>query len=111
MEKLAMLLDYHWCSGCHSCEVACQMEHDYQPDQGGIVVTQIGPWKISEDVWQFDNVVHITRQCDMCAQRKLKGKKSACEQACQACCLKVGPVNELAQEAAQGTEKILIVGR
>ena len=26
MAKYGLLVDAQWCSGCHSCEIACQME-------------------------------------------------------------------------------------
>lgn len=111
MEKLAMLISYHWCSGCHSCEVACQMEHGFSCDEGGIVLSQVGPWRLEGERWQYDHVPHISRQCDLCAERLAKGKKAACEQACQARCLKVGPADELAKEALGKEAQLLIIGR
>ena len=38
-----LLINYHYCTGCHSCEVSCQMEHDLPVDRKGIVVQKIGP--------------------------------------------------------------------
>ena len=29
MARYAILIDYDYCTGCHTCEVACQQEHDY----------------------------------------------------------------------------------
>lgn len=26
MSGYGILIDYNWCTGCHSCEMACQME-------------------------------------------------------------------------------------
>ena len=29
-EKYGLLIDYTWCTGCHSCEMACKVEHGWQ---------------------------------------------------------------------------------
>ena len=34
--KFACLVNYDWCTGCHSCEIACQMEHGMPVGQSGI---------------------------------------------------------------------------
>ena len=109
MSKKAMLLDYQWCTGCHSCEMACQMEHGYENGRCGIVVSTIGPWNLGDGKWQYDNVVGMTALCDLCAERAALGKEPSCVQHCQAHALKVGDAAELAAEAAAGPKKILIV--
>lgn len=109
MAKTAMLLDYQWCTGCHSCEVACQMDHGYSAEHSGIEVSEVGPWKLPDGSWQYDNVVHLTALCDLCGERRAKGKLAACAQHCQANCLTVGPVEELAEKAAASSKSLLIV--
>ena len=52
MAAKGLLVDYEWCSGCHTCEVACQIEHGYPTDQWGIKVCEVGPWKYGEKKWQ-----------------------------------------------------------
>ena len=42
MGAKGLLVDYEWCSGCHTCEVACQLEHGYPGDQWGIKVHEVG---------------------------------------------------------------------
>ena len=42
MAKYGLLVDAQWCSGCHSCEIACQMEHGLPVGQTGIKVVKIG---------------------------------------------------------------------
>ena len=51
MAAKGLLVDYEWCSGCHTCEVACQIEHGYPTDQWGIKVCEVGPWKYGEKKW------------------------------------------------------------
>ena len=41
MARYALLIDYDYCTGCHSCEVACQQEHDYPVGTNGVVVTNL----------------------------------------------------------------------
>lgn len=109
MTGKAMLLDYQWCTGCHSCEVACQMEHGYKDGRSGVVVSTIGPWNLGDGMWQYDNVVNFTNLCDFCAGRAALGKGPSCVQHCQANALKFGDPLELAVEAASGHKKLLIV--
>lgn len=94
MNRKALLIDYKWCTGCHTCEVACQMEHDYPVGLAGMKVNQIGPWQIDEDTWQFDNVPIPTDLCDGCKSRVSAGKLPSCVSHCQAKCMEYGPVTE-----------------
>ena len=73
MAKYGILVDAQWCSGCHSCEVACQMEHGLPVGQTGIKVVKIGPWVIGDEAdenWQFSYLPIPTKQCDTCAARR-----------------------------------------
>ncbi|MEG1494568.1 MAG: oxidoreductase [Gordonibacter sp.] len=100
MAAYGLLIDYEWCTGCHSCEFACQMEHGFPVGQTGILVSEVGPWKIAEDVWQLAYVPAPTDQCDQCVARQGLGKVPTCVQHCQAKCLEYGPVNELVAKFA-----------
>ena len=40
-------IDYEYCSGCHTCEIACQQENGLGPDKYGIKLHQIGPDQLS----------------------------------------------------------------
>ena len=93
--KQAIAIDYEFCSGCHSCEIACQQEHGLAPDQYGIKVHQIGPDQLSETTWQYEFVPIPTDRCDRCAMRLDKGKRPSCEQHCQAGVIYVGTLEEL----------------
>lgn len=44
MAKYGLLVDYQWCTGCHSCEIACQMEHKMPVGKSGILVHDMGHW-------------------------------------------------------------------
>ena len=36
MTEYGLLIDYHYCTGCLSCEVACQQEHNHPAGKSGI---------------------------------------------------------------------------
>ena len=106
--KQKILIDYGYCSGCHSCEIACQQEHGLEPDVFGIKLTQIGPDQIAPRKWQYEFVPIPTDRCDLCAHRQAQGKRPSCEQHCQAGCIRVGTLEELADDLHK--DKIALFG-
>lgn len=107
MAKLGILVDYEWCTGCHSCEMACQMEHGFPIGQSGVVVQEVGPWRIEGDHWQFGYLPAFTEQCDLCAARRAQGKVPTCVSHCQAKCLEYGELDELATKLEAKTKQSL----
>lgn len=96
-----LLIDTEWCSGCHTCEIACQMEHGLPVGQTGILVNQIGPWEISEGKFQLSYLPSPTSQCDGCAARLDAGKSlPTCVKHCQAQCMEYGTLEELAPKVS-----------
>ena len=98
-----LLIDYKWCYGCHTCEIACQQAHEgYAPtkvgEQGkfGIKIFEIGPFDLGDDRYQYEFIPVPTSYCDLCAERVGKGKEPTCVKHCQAGCMTYGPVDELA---------------
>ncbi|MEG0071407.1 MAG: 4Fe-4S binding protein [Raoultibacter sp.] len=96
--KTMLLVDYEYCTGCHTCEVACQQEHGLGAEEFGIKLTQIGPDQIDERHWQYEFVPVPTDRCDRCAERLAEGKDPSCVHHCQAGCLYVGSLEELADK-------------
>ena len=94
-----LVVDYDYCSGCHTCEIACQQEHGFAPDQYGIKLTQVGPDQITERKWQYDFVPVPT---DRCAKRQDSGKVPSCVQHCQAGCIYVGTLDEVSDKLGKG---------
>ena len=107
MAEYGLLIDYEWCSGCHTCEVACQMEHDFPTDQYGIKILDVGPWEYDEHKWVYGYMPFPTDQCDMCADRTSKGKLPTCVHHCQAACMKYGTLQELGSELAKKEKQTL----
>ena len=108
MTDYAILVDYEWCSGCHTCEVACQMEHDLPTDQFGIKISEIGPWRYGERSWQLTNFPVLTEQCDYCEARVSQGKLPTCVHHCQARCLTFGTLEELTGKLAAKRHQALL---
>ena len=105
----ALLIDVNYCTGCHTCEVACQNEHGFEPDRLGIEVRQVGPFVLNEEEtrYQYDFFPYPTAFCDGCGRRVAKGKRPSCVQHCQAGCMQYGDVEELAP-AIKGHKQLLI---
>lgn len=102
-----LLVDYEWCTGCHTCEVACQMEHGLPTDQWGIKISEVGIWEYAPKTWQYAYLPVPTDQCDLCADRVSKGKLPTCVHHCQAKCLSYGKLEDLAKELAKKPKQTL----
>jgi Fe-S-cluster-containing dehydrogenase component len=95
MVRNGLLIDYEYCTGCHSCEVACKQEHGYPAGTWGIRVSEIITEKPSGK-HRIDNLPFITEYCDLCAARTKQGESPACVKHCQAWCMYYGRVTDLA---------------
>jgi len=97
MNERAMLIDVYYCTGCHTCEVACQQENGYDAGQFGITVTEHVLQK--KDGLTIDYVPYMTGLCNFCEERVLGGGKPSCVKHCQARCMSFGTVEEIIKEA------------
>jgi Fe-S-cluster-containing dehydrogenase component len=112
MSNNALYVNYHYCTGCHACEVACMQEHGFaSKEANGIVVYKMGPWT-AEGVNQslILNFVPIpTDLCDLCVDRADEGRLPTCVHHCQARCLEYGDAAELAAKAEPPKSAVFIV--
>jgi len=109
MATNGLLIDYHFCTGCHSCEIACSMEHATPIGQLGIKVMEVGPWQISEDKWQLNYVPIPTELCNLCEERVALGKLPTCVHHCQADVMRYGPIEELTERMQGRSHQVLFV--
>lgn len=107
MERLGLLIDYEFCTGCHSCEVACQMEHGLPTDRWGIKLTQIGPWSLGVDDAEFAFIPIPTKLCNLCAERTERGERPTCVKHCMSKVISYGPVEELAKGLMEKPKQVL----
>ncbi len=100
MAKRAMLIDYQYCTGCHSCEVSCKKEKELKGDEWGISVKEYGPVMFPDGKWEWDFIPAPSRLCDLCEQRASEGKVPLCELHCLAAVIKVVPIEKISEQLA-----------
>jgi Fe-S-cluster-containing dehydrogenase component len=111
MSRYGILIDYEFCSNCHTCEVSCKEELDIPEGRWGIRVYEIGPWKIDGERWQLTYVPVPTDLCNLCESRVAKGKLPLCVHNCYTGVMEFGPVEELSKKLADKARQVLFVPR
>ena len=105
MAKNGLLIDYAYCTGCHTCEVACQQEHGYPAGKFGITVV--------EHILETNDGLALYYQpfptdlCNLCAHRTKAGQKPACVKHCLASCMYFGPLERLVEEMEGRSRTVL----
>jgi len=98
----AILINYEYCTGCHSCEVACKKQLELAKGDFGIKLTETGPsqYQSGDEAgkWEWSWLPVITKACNMCEDRTEKGKMPMCVQHCQAWCMYYGEAEELVKK-------------
>ncbi|MGI6217139.1 MAG: hypothetical protein ACOYIK_05955 [Coriobacteriales bacterium] len=105
---MGLLVNYRWCDGCHSCELACQMANELPPEQFGIKLCQVGPWEYGDGKWEYTYIPAITDQCNLCGERQAQGKLPACVQHCQANCLQIVDAHEGGEIASRNSKTLFM---
>lgn len=107
-----LLINTEYCTGCHSCEVACKKELGLGEGEYGIKLSETGPWRYGSGPaagsWEWTWTPVITKACDMCEGRVAVGKMPMCVQHCQAWCMYHGEVDELARKMDGGGRWVLL---
>lgn len=106
MSRQGLLINYGWCTGCHSCEIACRNARGIPRGKWGIKLTEVGPWKLTDEKWEWNYVPVPTDLCDLCADRVAEGKTPACVHHCLAKCIEFGTLEELCRRMEQIGEKV-----
>jgi Fe-S-cluster-containing dehydrogenase component len=101
-----LLIDYEYCTGCYSCQVACAQEHNWPAGLGGIRVIEYVQ-NLPNDKAYLTYLPFPTELCVLCASRTKKGQQPACVQTCLAACMKYGTVEELARELQKKPRQVL----
>jgi Fe-S-cluster-containing dehydrogenase component len=108
-ENYGLLIDYEWCTGCHSCEMACKVELGLGQGHYGIKLFEDGPRMMPDGKWEYLYLPVPTSLCNLCEQRVAQGKLPTCVHHCQSACMSYGPVSELAKKAAAKPKSSLFV--
>ena len=109
MAKFGLLIDYNYCTGCHTCEVACQQEHDFPVGKNGIRVTEY-VYETSDKV-RVDHLPFITDLCDLCINRYQSGEEPSCVKHCQSKCMEFGYLDKLVKEMEDRPKMVLYAPR
>lgn len=106
-----MLVDYEWCSGCHSCEMACSVElshKDFPQGHAGVKVHEEGLYWIGEDKATDIFMPVFTDLCDQCTKRRAVGEEEpSCVKHCQAHVLTFGDLGELTVKLSAKSKQVL----
>ncbi len=105
-EPRGLLIDYDFCTGCHSCEVACKQAHNYPAGVWGIRVHEFVQEKPNGAV-EISYLPQPTDLCTLCEQRTQQGDVPSCVKHCQADCLRVGTITELLEVLAAKPKQVL----
>ena len=97
-----ILINNEYCTGCHSCEVACKKYLELPEGKYGIKLSETGPFEYTDDEsvrpadrWEWTYTPIVTKACNLCADRTAKGKMPMCVQHCQAWCMYFGELDDL----------------
>ena len=108
--KYGLLIDYEYCTGCFTCQVACAQEYHWPAGMGGIRVIEIEQ-QLPNDRAYLTYLPFPTELCILCAPRTRQGLEPACVQHCMAACMKYGKIEELAKEMGKKPRMVLWVPR
>jgi Fe-S-cluster-containing dehydrogenase component len=109
MSTNALVIDYEFCTGCHTCEVACKKYLELPKGQFGIKILQDGPRQLENGKWELNYLPMPTSLCDLCAGRLAEGKDANCVHHCPAHAMHFGPVEEMAKLVAEKGNRVLFV--
>ena len=110
-----ILVNYEFCTGCHSCEVACKKKLGLPEGEFGIKLTETGPFEYKDatsnkERWEWTWLPVLTKACDMCEDRTQEVKIPSCVQHCQAWCMYYVEVEDLAKKI-DGTSRCALLTR
>lgn len=107
MSEYGILIDYEYCTGCRTCEVACKQEYGRPAGKvGGVEVTEYTHTLPNGKLF-ITNIPHFTRACVFCAGRVKKGLKPACVQHCMADILTFDRIKNLQEQIPKKRKAIL----
>lgn len=106
-KEYGILIDYEFCTNCHTCEVACKKELGLPSGQNGIKVLEYGPIKNVKGDWEWTYLPLPTELCDLCAERTAQGRLPKCVHHCQSGVMYWGPLPELAEKLAEKPKQVL----
>lgn len=111
MSQYGLLIDYGYCTNCHSCEVACEEAHGFEPEKRGIRVFEDGPFEYERDKWNWNYIPVPSDRCDLCSERVANHVEPSCVRHCLAGVMKFGRIDDLAEELKKHPKQVLWMPR
>jgi len=108
--EFGLLIDYEYCTGCHSCELACAQEYNHKPGIRGIKVFEVEQ-TLPNGGEYLAFFPFPTETCLLCPHLTREGLEPACVKHCMAACMKHGKIEELAKELSRKPRMVLWVPR
>lgn len=108
MGKIGLMIDYEYCTGCQSCELACKNEHGFPMDTWGIKMVEFGPFEMEDGKIEWNYLPFPTSYCDLCKDRVDAGDIPTCVLHCLANVIDWGPVEELTGKLEEKGSKVVI---
>lgn len=99
--KNALLINYQYCSGCHSCEIACRNALGLGLGEWGMKLTEVEPFELDDGSFEWIYQPVPTKLCNLCEDRVEAGKKPACVHNCLALCIESGTLEEMMDRAEE----------
>lgn len=101
-----LLIDYEYCTGCYTCQVACCQENGWEAGMSGMqVIEQVQ--KLPKGKAYLTYLPFPTELCILCAPRTKKGDQPACVHHCMAGCIQYGRIEDLAKEMKKKNRMVL----
>ena len=110
MPQNGLLVEYEYCSGCRTCEVACKQEHNYPVGKGGIYLNEIITENNNGRI-RIDYIPFLTQHCNLCAARTAKGELPSCVKHCESACMMYGTITKLAKEMKNRPRSVIFAPR
>ena len=101
MATYGLMIDNEYCTGCHTCEIACRNELGLPQGQWGIKLLEMGPWRKTDGTWEGKYVPVPTTSCNLCEGRVAAGGEPSCALHCLANAIEYGTLEELAVKMAE----------
>ncbi len=105
-ERKGLLIDYEYCTGCYTCQVACAQEYRRPKEQIGMYISEIVTMKADKKPY-ITYIPFPTENCNLCAGRTSRGLEPACVKHCMANVIKHGVVEELANDMKKKSRTVL----
>ena len=104
--EYGLLIDYEFCTGCYTCQVACCQEYGWEAGMSGMQVIEMVQ-KLPNEKACLTFLPFPTELCVLCAPRTRKGLEPACVKHCMANVIKWGRLGDLAKELGKKPRMVL----